>query len=646
MTALVGRWNFDGNPDAGGLCRKMLAAQEIYGPHRGDSWDAGTIALGRQLYEILPEDAFDHQPLSGDNGRFRMVADVRLDNRAELAKALGLSPVDTERMADAGYLIRAWEKWGEDCFDRLLGDYAFALWDDGEQRLILARDPFGGRPIHYHRADGFFAFSSMPKGLHALSDVPYGPDEERVAEFLALLPESGAESFFKDVRRVEPGHVMIVKRDGITSRRHWNPTPASLGKVSTGDAVEGLRHHLDQAVSDRLRGAKGRIGAHLSAGLDSSAVASTAARLLAAQGDRLTAFTSVPRKGYDGRDPRNRFGDEGPLAAMTAALHPNIDHRLIETRLGTPFDTLDRDFFLFERPILNLCNQRWMTAINDEAKKSGAEVMLVGLMGNMTFSYAGLERLHELASGGHLASLWRESRALMAKTDMSWRGAAVQAFGPWMPDFIWKALNKIAGRPLVDLSEYSAIKNECRTALDLDRRAKDRDLDLSYRPRRNGFESRLWVIRRIDHGNYNKGILGGWGIDQRDATCDRRLVEYCLSLPMEAYLANGEIRLLAKQALADRLPAAVINEQRKGLQAIDWHEGLERGRDMVRQELDHLREIPAVDAALDLDRMSAALDTWPSGDWNSDENQARYRLALLRGYSSGHFLRRASRSNA
>jgi hypothetical protein len=92
MSALAGRWNFDGNPEAAASCRRMLAAQQIYGPHDGAQWDDGGIALGRRLFRLLPEDAFDRQPLAGGGGRYRLVADLRLDNRDELARDIGLDP--------------------------------------------------------------------------------------------------------------------------------------------------------------------------------------------------------------------------------------------------------------------------------------------------------------------------------------------------------------------------------------------------------------------------------------------------------------------------------------------------------------------------------------------------------------------------
>src|SRR5262249_18099229 len=145
MTALAGLWYFDGRPDAADGCARILAAQEIYGPHHCGQWSDSAVALGRRLMRVLPEDAFDRQPLIAGKGRYALVADVRLDNRDDLAEALRLSAVQSRSICDAAILLAAIERWDESCLEHLVGDYAFAAWDGARRRLLLARDPLGQR---------------------------------------------------------------------------------------------------------------------------------------------------------------------------------------------------------------------------------------------------------------------------------------------------------------------------------------------------------------------------------------------------------------------------------------------------------------------------------------------------------------------
>lgn len=622
----------------------MLSAQRIYGPDDGRQWVGGQIAVGRRLYRTLPEDIADRQPLTARDGRRVLVADVRLDNRDDLIAALGL-PAEARRACDAEILLACLERWDEVALDRMVGDFAFALWDDDRRRLLLARDFLGQRPLHYHCGKDFFAFASMAKGLHALAEIPYAADEQTVAELVTLLPQSGPRSFFAHVCRVEPGHVVTVTCEGVSSRSYWQPRRPDRSDRGPADWVEGVRHHLDQATRSMLRGADGAVATHLSGGFDSSAVTATAARLLAPEGGRVTAFTSVPSEEAGAAPVPNRFVDEGPLAAATAAFYPNVDHIRLRTGHTSPFDSLDQTFFLFERPKLNLCNWVWMRAINQEARDRRLKVLLHATMGDMTFSYFGYELMPELLRSGRWLRLMREYRGLMREGGMSWRGPAGITFGPYMPAGLWSRLTAALQGVRHDVHDYTAINPDRFKAMDLDGIAKERNLDFSYRPRKDGFADRVWVLRRTDPGNITKGTLAGWGLDQRDPTADRRLVEYCLSIPTDRYLVDGVSRAVARTALRDRLPAAVLDERRRGYQAADWHVGLGAGRAAAAAEVDQLAACDSAARTLDVPRMKRLLDDLPASGWDRPGAMHAYRLALLRGIAAGHFLRKASGSN-
>ncbi len=644
MTALAGLWRFDGRPDAAEGCARMLVVQELYGPHHGAQWSDSAVALGRRLMRVLPEDAFDRQPLIGGEGRYVLVADVRLDNRDELTEALRIPAPQARNLCDAAILLAAIERWDESCLERLVGDYAFAAWEGARRRLLLARDPLGNRPLHYHRGNQFFAFASMPKGLHALPDVPYAPDEERIAEFLALMPETGAQSFFLGIERVEPGHVVTVTADGLATRRHWQPSRRRIALRRPEDYGEALLDLLDKAVSCRLRGT-GDVGAYLSGGLDSGAVVTTAARLLAPSGRRVIAFTGVPREGYDGPAPPNRIIDEGANAAATAALYPNIEHVVVRNEGCSPLADLDRMFFLFDRPVRGLCATGWAKSYANAIRKRKLRVVLGGGAGNLGLSYDGLELLPELFRSGRWLRLWWEASALVASRRMRWRGVLANTFGPWCPPALWRWVNRIGRRNALEWRDYVAIHPSRLDQLDLPARAKARNHDLAYRPWKDGLALRFRLLQLVDPGNYQKGGLAHLKVDYRDPTADVRLLEFCFAAPMEQFLRDGIPRALARRALADRLPKQVLEETRAGLSVADWHEDLTAARDGIVDELDRLKACPAAAAALDLPRLRRLTENWPSGGWEQGEVLVHYRYALLRAIAVGHFLRRATGSN-
>jgi asparagine synthase (glutamine-hydrolysing) len=642
MTALAGYWAFGDAGEPRGRCDRMLKALQIYAPAPPAAWDSGQIALGRRLFATLPEDRYDRGPVTGGGGRWTLVADLRLDNRAELCATLGIAPDRAATLSDTAVAMAAVERWEEEAIARLVGDFALALWDRDRARLHLARDFLGQRPLHYHRRAGFFAFASMAKGLHALPEIPVAPDAEAVAAFVALMPENGPETFFAGVEKVVAGHVVTVTRDGMRSERWWRPAVRDLGLKGTDDYAQALREHFDRAVANRLRGADAGIASHLSAGLDSSTVTATAARLLAPRGGRLTAFTAVPRFGFSDKLSPEVIPDEGPHAASLAAMYPNIEHVLVPNT-GSPIASLDRHFFLHERPVLNLCNAVWANRIQDLARERGLGILLTGARGNMSISYDGMPFLTQLASSGRWLRLAKESWALV-QSGTRVGTVAAQTIGPFLPALAWRTISRLRGRGR-KLTDYTAINPDAVDALRLAEMAAKRGLDPNYRPRRDAHETRLWALGRTDMGNYNKGTLAGWGIDTRDPTADQRLIEFCLSVPLEEYLRDGQRRALARTAFADRLPPLIAGEKRKGYQAADWYESVTAARGDIAEELGRIAASPPACAALDSHMMERLVRDWPTGGWGEISVVQKYRLALMRGVSAGHFVRKAAGSN-
>ena len=639
MTALAGFLALDGR-DPLEPCRRMVEAQAPYGRDPAD-WSDGTAALGRQLFATLPEDRFDRGPAIGAGSGLALVADIRVDNRAELEAALGLPRPAAAETSDAALLLRAFERWdAEEVLQRVVGDFAFALWDGRRRRLLLGRDHGGQRPMHFHRGRGFFAFSSMAKGLHALPQVPYGLDREAARDWIAGLPAEGTQSFFEGVERVGPGSLVTVADAGVEVRRWWEPNLEPL-RLGSADAYQaGMRQALDRATEARLRGAGDAVGAHLSSGLDSSAVAATAAMLLRPRGGRVVAFTAVPREGYDGPFVARTIGDEGPLAAATAVMHANIEHVLVRTAGRSPLASLDRYFELYERPMLNLCNGVWINAIDEAAKARGLKVVLTGSMGNMSFSYSGMEHLPDLLAHGRLVRLARTAWGLY-RGGMRAGTLGAQTLAPFLPTPLWRGIQRLRGSGAA-LAAYSLARaGEAETA----GRAAERGVDLSYRPRRGPTATRLGVLKHHDPGSILKGQLAASGLDHRDPTADRRLVEFCLRVPLDQYLRGGRARALAREGLTDRVPAAVREARLKGLQASDWHENLTAARQELRDEAARLARSPAAAALLDTERLARLVEDWPQDGWARKDVVESYRVALMRGVSAGHFIRKATGSN-
>jgi len=595
---------------------------------------------------MLPEDVFDRQPVRG--ARFVTVADGRLDNRAEVASALDVRSADLELLSDSDLIARAVETWAEAAFNRLIGVFAVASWDHVTHRLILARDILGHRPLFYHVGLSIFAFATTPAGLHALPEVPRAPDQTAVAEFVSLVGLTGSRTYFENVERVLPGHYCIVEKGRVRSERYWHPSTVPLRLKKPEDYVFAMRSHLETAVAAQIRGAEAHVGAHLSSGLDSSAVASTAAKLLSATGGRVTAFTGAPREGYVAPHSKG-LTDESPFAAATAAMHPNMDHVIVRSDAGSPLNGLDNDVNIFGQPLTNLCNLVWVQTLTEAARRAGVRTMLIGVFGNASLSYSGVGALPELFQSGAFIDWMRLARALVRRREMRWRGVLLNTLFPLLPRPLLAGLRALP-LPLpkaVDRLRYTALPAhlypDLHAAAVNDTSALiSREYALSGEPYRNGLHARLSYYG-LDVGPLDKGVLALWDVDHRDPTADRRLVEFSLTIPTEIFMYEGRPKGLIKSVLADRVPAEVLNNPLRGEQGANWHEGLDR--EQIAGEVERIAEFAKSEEFIDIQRLRRLVDDWPEQGWDAPEVAVNYRYALLRGISAAHFVRRAAGSN-
>lgn len=614
----------------------MLDAQAAYGPDGRSLRQHKKAAFGRALYRLLPEDRHDTQPLVGGAGRYLLVADLRIDNRAELLAEFGIGADEGRSLADSALLLRVFEMVGERVLDRMVGDFAFALWDAQEQRLLLARDPTGQRPLHYRIGADHFAFSTMPAGLLALAPEDSAIDERRVAEWLGSLQFPASRSFYKDIEQLRPGMSLVWTPAGVRTRRYWTPPTTELSLGGWDDYVEAYREQIGRATAARLRRAHGGVAAHLSSGFDSSAVATTAARLLAGGSESVLAFTAAPRAGFDGPTPRGRIADESGIAAQTAALHPNIEHVVVRPSGRSLLTMLDETHAVSQHPMGHVCNSMWWHQINETAQQRGASVMLTGEMGNLTISAGGLRNLGDLVRRGHWLRWLHEARAIRTETDATWRGVLATSFGGWLPRSLWNLVGGAffnsslqTGRPVLLNPGWAAeISGQLRR------------WGLETRPPKDSRRYRQSLLATMNPGNFRKAALARWGVEERDPTADRRVIDFCMALPVDKLLKDGKPRPLAGAALRDRMPASVIDNRLRGYQMADWYEQITPSQ--LAALFEQVRTSREAAAIVDFERVGQRLSNWPTGDLNAIWAIQEIRGRLLQTLATSRFVQTAS----
>lgn len=291
--------------DANNLIDGMLRALAHRGPDDRQHWRGGGVAIGVQRLAIVDR-AGGRQPFI--KNETILICNGEIYNHKELRKTLEEKGHVFQTECDVEVILHGYLEWGSGVAQQLRGQFAFAIWDNRKRRLMLARDRFGIVPLVYTRMGGAFSFASEAKALLSLSGVQARVNRRAVDDYMAMRYAPGPETFFEGIFLLEPGHMLLVDREGTGISRKWAEafSSGSLGheKLSYSDATENLQAALANSVGRRLQG-EVPIGTYLSGGLDSAVIGGFANKLT----QPLPAFTH----GFDG------VNDEIPSARKVSA---------------------------------------------------------------------------------------------------------------------------------------------------------------------------------------------------------------------------------------------------------------------------------------------------------------------------------------
>lgn len=639
MSAIAGIVRFSGEPARGedlGLAAARLA---LPGVGAAATWIQGGVGLLARQRVVTPEDLAERQPWVGAGGRLILVYDGRLDNRPEVLAALGISPEPGEVIPDGLLLLKALERWGEGAFNRFIGDFALALWDATQCRLLLATDHLGMRPLYYHHGNQFVAFANTFPALLALPGVPRQIDELMVAKNMIVGIERQPETIYKGIQRVPAASYALFheNRAGIT--QYWQLDPnRRIRLASDNDYIEAGRELLDRAVACRLRSLK-PVAATMSGGLDSSAVASTAARLLAPQ--TLQVVTCVTHAGVNPGPVKPYFYlDETPFVKAIAAMHPNMVLSLTSSASLHEFEIDPTPYFdKAGLPIPAITNWGWFSPAIQKILNAGSTVMLGGDMGNAAWSWEGLQGLSDLARRGRWITLARELRNLNRQQEGRGYGAFKKVLLHQVPLWLRPFWRRIRHQPADSWYSYAGICPKFAKENALLERGRQINLGTLFQVSPNGQNLRIRLVSGMVHRNDSDSALRSVsGIEVRSPLLDIRLMEYCLAVPHNQYLRNGITRRLTRQIVADRLPDVVIHNNRIGMQNPEWFSRVTLLRQKMIADVERFKRSPLAFHLLDLPRLRMLLEQWPKDAAAAQQLEHSYHLLLPGTIHIGCFL--------
>ena len=562
MSAIVGIYNRTGQPVGPSCLKGMTDILAHRGPDGVGVWTSGPVGLGHRMLWTTPESLHELLPFADDTAGLTITADARIDNRDELLPLLGLPDGPTALVSDSQVILAAYQKWGEDCPNHLLGDFAFAIWDEAIQKLFCARDHFGVKPFYYYLSDEMFAFATEIKALLTLPDVPQVLNEDRIGSYLASVFDETVSTFYQKIVRLPPAYCLTVSPQQIKLECYWKLDPSkNIFLGSDEEYASQFRTIFNEAVKCRLRSV-GPIGSFLSGGLDSSSIVCIARNELKAVPKELHTFSAIFSQTPECDESLyiKTVLDKGNIQSTFL----DADNLSVVSELTEMLGYADEPFF---GPGLY---SKW--ALNRLVRQEGVRVMLDGHDGDTAVSH-GFGYLSELAQAGQWFALMKQLRGLAISYQTSpWtllrsymNGYLVQPLtarfrGIGLGRKVWHRLrntdrNNVAPEvPVWDICiepEFSK-----KFSLNERQRAWVQSTHSMTTEREDHYRGLTSPMQPLALETLDKAAAA-FGIETRFPFWDKRLVEFCLALPPQQKLSQGWSRIVLRRAMAGVLPPEI-----------------------------------------------------------------------------------------
>jgi asparagine synthase (glutamine-hydrolysing) len=565
MSGIAAVIRFDGGPVEPGTVEAMTAAMHYRGVDGIAHWSDGQAALGHCMLHTTAESLEEKQPLASEDGNRVLVFHGWLSNPEEVRSDLLARGVRLRDRSDAELVLRAYEVWGDDCPQRIDGEFAFLVWDKVRQEAFLARDHMGLTSLHYCWDGKRLVVATDIVGVLAVPGIEAVPNRGKIAEYIICEFTEAEETIWQGVMNAPPAHWMRFGRSGVRRGKYWQP-PLEITIRYPRD--EDYFEHYRELLADCVRRASRThlpLACDVSGGLDSSAIFAMAHDL--SRKDRLLA-PEVKGYTYLFEDALGTPADEIEFARAVAR-HVQASVRevapfLPETEWFTKRGKLDRDFCGYP-------NGAMAVSIGEALISDGCRVTLNGEGGD-NWLCASPFYMSELIDDRNWNVLFEEFRHSVERTGL-WSAAwNLFRFGlaHRLPTFLLNArrttlqrlkqpaarrkdgLSEELGR-LLDRRKYLGHFNETKRVRNISRRVQQMSLSDPYSNAVRGLTPRL---------------LARLGCTMRSPMQARSFIEFAFATPERIRFRSGINKYAHRRAMRDLLPPLVANRISKAHFAI------------------------------------------------------------------------------
>ncbi len=554
MCGICGAFSFSDAPVDQSLIETMTGVIRHRGPDGEGIFVSGPIGLGHRRLSIIDLSG-GAQPISNEDDTIQVIFNGEIYNFIELRAELIQHGHVFKTESDTEVIIHGYEQWGTDCVSHFNGIFAFALWDGSRRQLFLARDHLGVKPLYFLILENLFLFSSEIKALLSVPSCPREVDLKSLGKLFALRYVPSPDTLFRDIKKLTPGHHMLISRNGVKTERFWNWKPGTPTHLGEDELVEAYRELLEDAVRLQMR-SDVPVGLFLSAGIDSGALLA----MMSEQSDRpIHTFTIGFEEGEssnetdDAREMANRFGADHSEMIVSPRDYQNYYERYLWD-LEEPVGNESAAAFYFVSLIASRKVKVALTGQGADEPWAGYD-RHIGVKLSQYYSQIPqvLTRkiLQPMVERFGRDPRWRRATVALDEPDFLTRLVKIYSF--YTSDMKRKLF-----RPWV-LEQVSPDGQDARQALS--RLQSDvADLDpltqmLYIDTRANLPDDLLMVGDKTSMAN---------SLEARVPYLDYRLVEFIEKLPSGMKLHGLKAKYLHKKAVEKWLPRKIINQKKKG----------------------------------------------------------------------------------
>jgi asparagine synthase (glutamine-hydrolysing) len=534
--------------------KRMRDVLRHRGPDCEGLWIDGPVGLAHRRLAIV-DVAGGQQPMSGEDDRVWITYNGEIYNHAALRPGLEAKGHRYQTRSDTETILHLYEEESDSCVESLQGMFAFALWDRSRQRLLLARDRLGIKPLYYRVTDRELLFASEIKAILAVTPERPALNHAALPEFLATRYLAGDETFFQGIRKLPPGHVLTWSLVGGPRRQRYWSLPVGTDDSSAGldQRADELRARLEATVRSHLM-SDVPLGLFLSGGLDSSGLAALMAPMVK---DRIRTFAV----GFDDAASNElRF-------ARLAARAVGAQHHEVVLSPDDFFGSLPRLVWHEDEPIafpssiaLNAVSQLARPHVKVVLTGEGADELFLGY--NWYRLTAWNEHLGRQYRAWTPPALRREVRRAVSSLPRSLRRYASRTFLALDP-----------GVRAVCYENFSVFSDPWRRSLLVDRQlvnATD-----PYREQLRCFEQASGsTLERMSHADLQTYLVEllmkqdqmsmAASIESRVPFLDHELVEHVVRTPVQFKIRGLTTKAVLREALRHRIPREILHRRKLG----------------------------------------------------------------------------------